>query len=176
MGNTDRERFEANWQKFTTQLRGQMMIEAKKQKLTYPMLKLMLASHVGYWDSRQKEGGRWLDAYEAANPEKGALVREILVKDMCFSEEEDSRSQTDIWKYAVPVGGAAAGFAISHALGAAAGVQAVATVAPAVIGYPLAGSLSGSARERGKKELLDRYMAQLQKYKKSVESILSSGN
>lgn len=174
MNNIHLECFEENWQKFITRLHGQIIIEARKQKLSFSMLKLILADHIGFWDIRQEEGGRWLDEYEAKNPEKGAMVRKILVKDMKFSDEFIKNENTDIVKYAVPVAGAVAGFAISNILGATKIVKAAATVAPAVMSYPLVNNISSSMQKQATKEMIGFYIGQLEKYKKSVESILEN--
>lgn len=170
--NENLEKFKANWGKFVTRLRGQMIAAAKKQKLSYPMLKLMLAEQVGFWDSRYDEGGRWLNEYESANPDKGGMIRKILVEDICFSTEYPKNPHMDILKYAVSFGGGAAGLAISHAMGAGKFAQAVSTVVPAVVAYPVASSLSDSVQDQWKKEMIDFYMDQLEKYKISVEGIL----
>lgn len=172
MNNTDKERFEQCWNKFITRLRGQMLNTMAKQKLTYPMMKLMLADEVEFWDSRQQEGGRWLDQYEAEYPEKGALIRSILVKDISFKEESGNAPQGDSLKYILPVGGAAAGFLISHFMGANTIVQAVSTVVPAVAAYPIAVSVTGSNKADADKRMLQLYLDQLEKYRLSVESIL----
>lgn len=63
MSSTDLERFVANWRKFSDRVKGKMMTEAKKGRLSCPVLKLMLADCIEYWDSRQEAGGRWLEGY-----------------------------------------------------------------------------------------------------------------
>ena len=172
MDNTDKERFEQYWNKFVTRLRGQMLNTMTKQKLTYPMMKLMLADEVEFWDSRQQEGGRWLDQYEAEHPEKGALIRSVLVNDISFKEEDNNASQGDSLKYVLPVGGAVTGFLISHFMGASTVVQAISTVVPAMAAYPVAVSITGSNKADADKRMIQLYMNQLEKYRLSVESIL----
>lgn len=173
MDNTDKERFEQYWNKFITRLRGQMLNTMAKQKLTYPMMKLMLADEVEFWDSRQQEGGRWLDQYEAKYPEKGALIRTVLVKDISFREEGGNAPQGGgSLKYIMPVGGATAGFLISHFMGASTVVRAVSTVIPAIAAYPIAVSITGSNKADADKKMIQLYLDQLEKYRLSVESIL----
>lgn len=173
MQNTDLERFKTLWDHFITRLHGQMLHATVKQHLTGPMMQLMLADGVDFWDSRQQEGGRWLDQYETANPQKGARIRSILVKDMSFSIEEDAKSRAGILKLALPLGSAAAGLLVSHLSGASAAIRIISTVAPTVVSYPIAVSLIDAQNSSTSKSLIQNYLNQLEKYRQSVESVLS---
>lgn len=164
--------FLKNWDKFRVRLQGQIMIQVKKGVFTYTSLNLVLADCVEFWDSHYSEGGRWLMELEKAFPEKAELVKKILLKDMKFSEESDVASKNNILQYAVPVGSAVVGFSISRALGASNIVQAVCTLTPAAVALPLTKNIVNSVDENKKKEMIDSYLSQLEKYRLSVESVV----
>ena len=172
METMEYESFEKCWKQFAIQLQGKMMIEAKKGVVTTASFNLILASIIDFWDSRYCEGGRWLDNYEKKYPKKAELIRSILLEDMKFKEEAKGLSNNDFLKYVVPVGSAAAGFVVSKIIGTSSMVQTVCTIAPAVVAYPVTTNLLDNITSSNKKELIQIYMNQLEKYKLSIESIL----
>lgn len=175
MRKNDIEIFEKNWEQFMTRLRGKIMHYAQRQKLTYSLMKLILKDALNSWDSDKEESGRWLMQYCRQNPQGGAMVRRILLEDMDFTEVSKEKGNWDILTHAVPVAGAAAGFGISSAMGATSVTKAVFTIAPALLLYPAAKGFSGSVKDRNTEEYIDRYLLQLDKYKKSVISVLREG-
>lgn len=168
------EEFEKYWKKFTTQLQGQIMQQAQKGMLIHSSLNLILADCAGFWDSRHSEGGRWLDRYEAEYPEKADMIRNILLKDMRFTGEEENSSKYGALKYIIPAGSAVAGFAVSGGFGASNLVRAACTIVPAAVAYPVMTNIMKMKAEDGKKELIRAYMNQLDKYKRNIESILQN--
>lgn len=166
------EEFQKYWKKFVTQLQGQIMTQAKKGMLIHSSMNLILADCVGFWDSTHSEGGRWLNRYEAEYPEKAGIIRDILLKDMKFAGEEENSSKYEVLKYIIPMGGAVAGFAISGGIGVSNLVRAACTVVPAAVAYPVTVNIMKMKAEDGKKELIQAYMNQLGKYKRSIEIIL----
>lgn len=172
MSFSDIERFQKYWARFTTQLKGMLITQAKNETLSCSVLNLLLADSIEFWDSHHAEGGRWLEQLENENPQKGSLVREVLVNDMKFEDASETVSGNDLIKYVLPVGSALAGFAISHFAGASRAVQALCTVAPAAIAYPVANNMFQTARDQKKKAIIQGYMDQLDKYRLAVESIL----
>ena len=172
MQMTDYDYFEKYWEKFVTQLRGQMMTQAKKGIFSFASLNLILADCVGFWDSRYSEGGRWLDRYEKEHPDKAELIRDILLKDMKFQEEESGSLKKDFLKYVVPAGSAVAGLAIARVAGATTATQAICTLAPAAVAYPVTNNVVHTLNDNVKKKVIQSYMDQLNKYKKGVEGIL----
>lgn len=164
--------FLKNWEKFQVRLRGQIMMQADKGVFTYESLNLLLADCAGFWDSPHSEGGRWLIELEKAYPKKAELVRTVLFKDMKFSEETNGGGKNSILQYAVPVGTAVAGCALSRAMGASDTVQAVCTLVPGAAAIPLAKNIVQSSDKNKKKEATDSYLKQLEKYRLSAESVL----
>ncbi len=166
------ENFEKYWNKFITQIRGQMMNQVKQGIFTYSSLNLILAGCVGFWEFRDSEGGRWLDGYEKEHPKQAELIRKILLEDMKFTEEPISISKNNYMKYAAVAGGAAVGLLASKMTGAGNVASTVLTIAPAVAAYPIAGNIADSLTARKADEMMAAYVRQLDKYRLSVESIL----
>lgn len=164
--------FLKNWDKFRVRIKGQIMVQANKGVFTYSSLNLVLADCAEFWDSHNFEGGRWLIELEKAFPEKADLVKTILLKDMKFSEESEVYSKNNFLQYAVPVGSAAVGFSLSRMMGASNVVQAISTVTPAAVAFPITKSIVNSMDDKKQKEAIDSYIAQLEKYRLSIESIV----
>lgn len=172
MGNLYYDDFKKNWDKFIVRLQGQMITQARNGVFTQASSHLILADCIGFWDSRHSEGGRWLGKFEEEYPQKAEMVRNILLNDMKFEENSADDSKQGYLRYIIPVGSAAAGFAISRIAGANAVVQAVCTIAPAVVAYPVADNVLHAADDNRKKEIIQNYLSQLDKYRVSIESIL----
>lgn len=172
MGNSYYDNFKKNWDKFIARLQGQLITQAKSGVFTPASSNLILADCIGFWDSRYSEGGRWLDGFEKEYPEKAEMIRNILLNDMKFEENSVEESKQEYLKYVIPVGSAAAGFAISRIAGANAIVQAVCSIAPAAVAYPVANNVLHAADDNRKKEVIQNYLSQLDKYRASIGSIL----
>lgn len=170
--NRDVEQFEKCWNIFLTRLEGRMMTQSKKQTLTYPFLNLMLSDACLCWGSEYEEGGRWLKKYSEAEPEKGKLIRQILMEEMRFSEISVKKDTADSWSYAIPIAGAAAGLGISHVLKAGMAAQAASTILPVVILYPSVKAAGENRSARMKKGMMKEYLSQLDKYRLRVASLL----
>lgn len=176
MQETYYDEFEKNWEKFTTQLQGQIMTQAQKGVLVHSVLNLILADCVGFWDSKYSEGGRWLDRYETEYPKKADMIRDIFLNDMKFTDEGEKSSDLEALKYIVPVGTAIAGFAVSGFGKAGMLARAACTVVPAAVAYPIATNIVNIKSDDAKENLIQAYMKQLDKYKLSIESILQSSD
>ncbi len=172
MSGNAKEDFEKYWGKFITQLKGRLMAVSKNQKLSYHIAKLQLTDIAANWDSEYEESGRWLIQYCNENPEKGQLVREVLLEQMCFSEIQPKKDYSEVMNYAIPVAGAIAGFGISKLAHAKTVVRAVSTIAPTVLLYPSAKAVGTTLNQNSKAELLDEYILQLEKYHQGVISII----
>lgn len=172
MGNSYYDGFKKNWDKFFTRLHGQLITQAKNGVFTLASSNLILADCIGFWDSRHSEGGRWLEEFEREYPNKAETVRNILLNDMRFEEGAADDSRQEYLKYILPAGSAAAGFAISRIAGANMAVQAVCTVAPAAVAYPVASNFLHAADDNRKKKMIQDCLSQLDKYRVSIESIL----
>lgn len=172
MGDNDIETFEQCWKKFMIRVKGKMMRHAQKQELTYSLLQLILKDASYSWNSNAEENGRWLMKYAEKNPQGGALIRQILLDDMAFTEISEKQENWEMLANAVPVAGAATGYGISSILGTGPVVKAIFTIVPAFLLYPAAKELGESVKNRGAEGYVDKYLGQLDKFKKSVISVL----
>lgn len=168
----DKEIFEKHWEKFITRLKGKMIKQSEKQKLTYPMVKLLLSDTVLDWGSEYDEIGRWLMDYSKRNPEQGGRIRNVLMDDMNFTEIAQQKDYSEVINYAVPLAGAIAGFGVSSLWHAGTVVKAVSTLAPAAILYPSTKALGTAFKDNSRNAMINGYMEQLGKYKMNVLSIL----
>ncbi len=172
MDNLYSKIFDKNWDKFVTRLQGRLMTQAKNGGSMQQSSNLILADCIGFWDSRHSEGGRWLENYERECPEKAEMVKNILLNDMKFEEYSSGVSQKGYMKYMVPIGCAAAGFGLSKISGADTVIQTVCTIAPAAAAYPVTINALRAGENSRKKQMIQNYLSQLNKYKVSIESIL----
>lgn len=168
----DVELFEKYWEQFLTRVKGRMMKQAKKQEMTYPLLNLLLSDISLSWDSNVEESGRWLGQYCEKNPQKGGMIRQILLEDMEFSEILGNEKGSDAMNYIVSAAGAATGYCISSALHAGKVAKTISTVVPALLLYPSAKAVGENTKNRNQKEYMEEYISQLEKYKKGVLSVL----
>lgn len=166
------ETFEKYWKQFLTRVKGKMMHYAQKQELTYSLLQLILKDASYSWNSNVEGNGRWLIQYSMQNPQGGELIRRILLDDMSFTEISKEKENWEMLVHAAPVAGAAAGYGVSSVLGAGPIVKAVFTIAPALLLYPTARGFGESVRDKSTEEYIEKYLFQLDKYKKSVISVL----
>ena len=165
--------FESYWDRFTDRLRGTLMNESKKQTISYSVASILLSDALMSWSLSYDDCGAWLLRLKSEDPRKGELVSRILSNDIKFTEIEPKKVMPPAAKVLAPAAGAALGFGISHALGAGILVQIISTVLPAALIYPATNSVGNMMAENNKSAIIDDYMAQLDKYKKSVISVLS---
>ncbi len=168
-----RRQFQRNWEHFITILQSDLKQSSQDQKVNYNMAKIALSIHSEYWDTKEKDGGRWIYELEKENPEEANLIRNILLKDMRFSEEVSSDSLNASLKFIVPIGSAVTGFALSKAFGANNVVRIISTIVPAAVAYPITNNMIDVHGENQKEETIQSYLSQLDKYKLSIESVLS---
>ena len=100
------------------------------------------------------------------------MIRNILLNDMKFTEDSEGDTKNGYLKYVVPLGSAAVGLGISRVIGANNLVQAICTISPAVVAYPITNNILDSTKDQKMKIRISNYMRQLDKYKLSIESIL----
>ena len=165
--------FEKYWKKFTTKLKGALMEQTKNQPLSYSSASIVLSDVAMAWSLSYDDCGRWLLGFTQENPDKGAIITRILTQDMKFTEIPESKDFPEIAKIAAPVFGAVLGFGISHFLNASILIQAISTIAPAALIYPVTKNLGASVKIAKQEILLHDYMEQLEKYRKSVLSVIS---
>lgn len=172
MMSTDQQTFEGLWEKFIVRLKGRMLRQSEKQPLDGPVVKLLLMDAALSWDSEQDECGRWLHSYAQDHPEKGKLLRDILVEDMHFTELAPQKELPEALTYVLPLAGAAVGLGAATYFQAGWLVKAAATVGPGVLLYPAVKAVGDSGREKNRRDAIGEYLDQLDKYKQSALSVL----
>ncbi|RGN40159.1 hypothetical protein [Bacteroides oleiciplenus] len=168
----DIQQFEKLWDGFVTSFKGDLIGQSRKQTLTYPLVKLIFSDKVLTLTSEYGSFGRWLDEVIRNQPRKGKLIKELLTKDMVLTEERLNNEISSGMKY-VAVGGAGAlGFIAAKGMALGMLSTAVLTLAPMAIVYPVATSYISTHKEKNIYTLIDAYITQLDKYKKSISSVL----
>lgn len=173
MNITEKEKFESLWKDFIALVMGKLMNTVAKQKLSTPLANLILSDAASSWNSDYELNGKWLSNLKEIDPPKAELVREILLNDMRFVEIETKGELPAYYNYVIPAVGAGAGCAISMYLGYGKLVQVASTVIPAVLLYLAVTMFRRRTDEINKEKCVEDYIAQLEKYKNSVMSILS---
>lgn len=172
MEETITQSFERVWNDFLSLFKGNLLTEAAKQELTLASARLMLAEAKLTWTTEYSLCGAWLSRLRKEDPRKGELVKTILTDDMKLSEAGLESYNGSAVKIAVPVGVGIAGFLISHFAGAGIIVQAGSTLIPAALTYPLSTQFVKDRRTKVENRIIDNYVAQLNKYKRSAISAL----
>lgn len=173
MNTTEKERFDSLWADFIAQVKGKLISTAAKQKLSTPLANLILSDAASSWNSEYEINGKWLNNLKGVDSKKAELVGEILTNDMRFTEIDTKGELPTYYNYVIPAVGACAGCAISMYLGYGKLVQAASTIIPAVLLYPAVTTFRNRMNETNKDKCIEGYIAQLEKYKNSVVSILS---
>lgn len=173
MANTDKEKFETLWSDFSTLVKGKLITTAQKQKLSTPLAKLILADAAGTWSDEYSMYGRWLLQLSQTEAAKAGLVKEVLLKDMNFTEIDEARVLADYYNYLVPSISACAGLAVSRILSLGLLADVALVVLPAVLSYPAVKRFRKSQEDAAIDKAVTSYMGQLEKYKNSVLAILS---
>ncbi len=170
----NRENFLKCWDKFSKNLRGKILNQTDKQNFSFHVLKLILAEAVTVWENKYDECGRWLIDYSKENPEKGELIKQILLRDMKFTEVTVKKSNSRNAALLASVGVAAAGFGISHFLNAGTAATVAATVLPAIAAYPTVTATTNAVNGKKESNTLDAYMNQLEKFRLSILNVIDN--
>ena len=84
-----KEEFRQNWEAFTDNLKGGMLVMLSQADLSFDRIATALEARREFWSSRQLEGGRWLERYSSLSPEKADIVRKVLSEDLKFTQEPE---------------------------------------------------------------------------------------
>lgn len=163
--------FEKQWDKFIVKFKGKLLGEAKKQKLSHPLVCILLRDIKLCWESEYDECGRWLKDYKKINPEKADQIHNIL-DSLTLSEVEPPKEIPDLVEYAVPLAGAAVGLGVSSMLGAQLIVKTVSTVVPALLLYSSIKTVKSNKKSNGDSLLINKYIEQLDTYKERIMLIV----
>ena len=173
MNTTEKEKFESLWTDFIALVKGKLISTAAKQKLSTPLANLILSDAASSWNSVYEINGKWLSDFKEIDSKKAELVGDILLNDMRFAEMDIKGELPAYYNYVIPAAGACAGCAISMYMGYGKIVQAASTIIPAVLLYPAVIAFRIRMNEINIDKCIEGYIAQLEKYKNSVISVLS---
>lgn len=173
MSITENENFESLWTDFATLVKGKLISTSAKQKLSTPLANLILSNVASSWDSDYEIRGKWLNSLKVIDPKRSELIGEVLLNDMHFDEIETKGEIPSYYNYIIPAAGACVGIAISMYLDCSKFIQTISTIVPAVLLYPAISTFRKRANETRNEELVEVYIAQLEKYKNSIIAILS---
>ena len=172
MNTTEKEKFESLWTDFMALVKGMLINTIAKQKLSTPLANLILSDAASSWNSEYEINGKWLSNLKNVDSKKAELVSEILLNDMRFTEIDIQAELPMYCNYVIPAAGACIGCAISMYLDYSKMVQAASTIIPAVLLYPAVTTFRKRMNETNKDKCIEEYIAQLEKYKNSVISVL----
>lgn len=171
MQNTRKEEFETLWKDFLTVMKGRLIKAAASQRLSVSLANLLLGDVLTSWESETDGKGRWLYAMIEADGERGILVRDTL-RDIRFAKVDAGKPFSPALDVIVPLGGAAAGLAVSWMLGCGRWVQAVSAAVPGILLMPAMKTLRKQKLETMRETAIRLYMEQLDKYHDSILPML----
>ena len=165
--------FPAAWERYRTLVRGKLLEKQRQGELTAGAATMALRAAESLWDDRYDPCGSWLAEVAAVDELLTARVREVL---RSFSFEEVPAPRPRVSRRgagAIAAGGALAGAAVAAALQAGALSTVAAAAVPAALIYPAAASLGASEEERGRKEIVEGYLRQLELLREEVEGAIA---
>lgn len=168
-----KEEFLNFWGEFIIQVKGKLLTCFSRQNLMLSIVNLTLAEAATTWGSDLTLPGRWLASLRQDYPEQGALVWDVLLKDLTFTEELKDGAPPAWIETAVPAAGALVGFVGTAAFGLPLLYKAAALIVPAALLYPITKGYRSARVQIGKEKVIEGYLAQLDKYEKSIVAILS---
>ena len=181
-----RDEFSSCWEKFAIKLKGCMLGMLTQRELTFGALTEMLDREREFWMSRYEEGGRWIEHLLEQDPARGEIVRNILTTDLHFSGSISAGVNLGMFR-TLRVGiGMVVGFLLvslspdswmmqSETLQNIRGlIPYLSAGCCGVAFYFLGLSFDASLVTKGQRDLIDSYLHQLDKFKLSVESVLSA--
>jgi len=173
MNNYNQE-FEVSWKRFETNLRGKLMAKVKEQKLTVGLANLLLKDASANWFSMYQLEGKNLINYTKEKPDKGKIINDILKNDMKFNEEIKSSDIAPGFKMLIAVVLGCAGMLIAFIMHATLLQKAASFAVPAILGYLLISSVEKNVNGDAEGKVVDQYIAQLDKFKKSIVSVIEN--
>ena len=168
------EEFEKLWSKYLVVIEGKLISQSQTTHLGHPQASYVLMTSRDFWDSEYGEGYRWLKKYVENEPKKGERVKAVLTKDMSFLPEPEIKSNYGAAACVASIAGSAIGLGLTSLLDGGLLMKAISVVVPPLAIYPTVNGMGKNANDKHKDELVKRYIAQLDKYKVSVLSIIES--
>lgn len=167
--------FENRWSRFELRIRMKLSPLFQKETPTLAVANIALRQATENWFTKYDVDGKWLCDISADNPDKAALITEILKKDLCFATQVDNSTFSKLVLYSVPVLGGVVGFGISSWLQWTTLAKVAATLIPTSVLYPTVSSLAKSSDEKRSVDTVTSYIQQLDQYKAAIISVLTGG-
>ena len=174
MNRNHLEQFDKHWELFLTRVKGQIKKRCQGGTPSYAHMNAILKDCSLDWESGDNACGRWLMNLEKEMPEKAGLIRQVLTEDMCFREDATKAGMPGVLKTAVPIAGAVASAAISRFTGATMVHQLLWAAGTAAVLTPVMKTVDQQVRDANTCSSTQAYLAQLEMYRISIESILRS--
>ena len=169
---TLKNEFEQLWKDFTDSYKGALILQSKKQTLSFPLAKLLLEEELLSWTEDYGLKATWLKRLTQERPEKGLMVKDILMNEVKLTEIPATDTNASLWRIGGPVAVGAIGYGAAKLLGAQMLASACAAVIPALMTVPVVDSQLKSRKQKQVNETIEAYSTQLDKYGKSIVSTL----
>lgn len=187
-----KQSFLVNWERFTDELKGSLVRYSANQPLTSSSASQILADLLFEWKSEANLIGRWLDNLKTTDSVKAAKVSELLFTKVKFEEvKQEPGKMITLLPYA-PFAVSAVAFAITYLIQkkqemqidteASIALQAIidsffwwkvaAAVVPIIVLYSPIKKLQNRLILDNTQNTIPSYLAQLDKYKEAILSIL----
>lgn len=172
MTTTINKEFENRWNDFITTYKGSMIASVKNQEMTLAVAKALLLEAAMRWESDYDLCGKWLNKLVNDYPQKGKLVKEILLEDMMVEKPSERTDNTNAVRYGIPVGTGLAGIVAATLLSTGTATVVGAAVVGTALGFVISNGKVADMKEKRILGIIDDYVRQLEKYKNSIVSIL----
>lgn len=182
-----KDEFRSNWTKFMAKLKGRLLGMSKNGELTFQAVSEIFDSEREFWLSHYEEGGRWIERFSEQDTTRGDIIRKILANDLHFSKSVKPKSNIAMLRILRIAIGVVVGLLLirlspdswimkSETLQNLRGwVPYLSAGCGGVIFYFLGLSFDASLVDKGMRKLTNGYLHQLDKFKLSVEAVLSDG-
>ena len=170
--NDKKADFEKYWKKFTLTVKGKLISESRKRKLTYEYACYVLKDALSVWASSYHEEGRWLMSFEKEDESKARLLREIILGSISFKEEAVIGTLSPGLKIILPVLCTLLTMGILYLFDHSLLFIAVSSLITLVLSVPASKRLVDMSRENSARKQIDNYMEQLNKYMYSIRSLI----
>lgn len=176
---TPLEEFRECWGKYQARLKGGMLGLKAAMPPSFATLADIYEARQDFWKDRFEDGGGWLERYHSENPQKGELVKTILLKDMHVEPFTVHAPKIGLSRTIRITCGVGAGYLVNHFYPMSAkiiptSVAPIATIAVCgIMGYCLGLPLDSSIADTARRRTIDEFLNQLEKYRLAVETILA---
>lgn len=167
-----KESFLKNWDRFVTELKGNLFSFSDKQFLSYASASQILADSLFEWKSEANVIGRWLDKLKINDREKYEKVSGILFKGIRFENIEVKSDNNEKLLPYIPYGISVAALGATFVFHSSIWLKVMAAVLPPVLLKSPIEKLQNDLKRQTAKKLIPEYLTQLDKYKTAILLVL----